>query len=317
MNAGAGFNALSMPDFTRTFPGPFHISPHADRTEQYLLQWVGQVPLMPLSDECRSLCAITGHGVARTLPSADPDSLALCAALFCWLTAFDDMHGETVAARAPAVLMGLVAELTLVLADDAPSEVSAEPFAAALQDLLARFRARATAAQYLRLTGRLRDNLTGIVWEAHQLANPTGVSVATYCAMRPHTVFVRTLFAAVEILLQYQLTDEERSSPSVRKLETATANLAGWINDLGSYARESVRSAALSLPAVLMNEHGHSPEKVFGQISRLCEQQAEIARSRIAELSSAGSAPVRAHAIALTHIAESFLWHISHHRYQA
>ncbi|MGW7823904.1 terpene synthase family protein [Streptomyces puniciscabiei] len=306
-----------MPDFSSTFPGPFSISPHADRTERYLLKWVRQFPLMPLSAECRSLCAITGHGVARTLPSADPDSIALCAALFCWLTAFDDTHGETVAAGAPAVLMSLVAELTLLLADDSPSDVPTGPFVVALHDLLAGFRARATSAQYLRLTARIRDNLIGILWEANHLPNPTRVSVSTYCAMRPHTVFVRTILAAVEIVLQYELSDAERSSPSVRQLESATSNLAGWINDLGSFARESARRAALSLPTLLMNEHGHSPEEAFGQISRLCEQQAEIARSRISELSSAASAPVRAHATAVAHIVQCFIWHVGHSRYQA
>lgn len=316
--ANAGSSALPMPDFSDTFPGPFPVSPHAGRTEQHLLQWLHQFPFLPPSATLRSLCNITGQGIARTLPTAGPDDLTLCAALFLWLTAFDDTHGESAAARDLTLLVDHIAELTLVLADSptVPS-ASADPFAAALQDLLARFRTRATPAQYLRLTGHLRDNLTGLVWEAHQLAVQKRVSVPTYCEMRPCTVFVRTIVAATEIALKYELSDEQRSSQPVRDLDQATANLAGWINDLASYTRESAHTKPLSLPTLLMAEHGYSTQEAFHRISSLCEQQAEIARSRITLLSASETGPLRAHAEAVGHIAHSFMWHVDHSRYWA
>jgi hypothetical protein len=308
-----GSGALPMPDFSSTFPGPFPASPHADRTEQYLLQWLRRFPLLSSSDALRSLCNITGQGIARTLPTAAPDRLELCAALFLWLTAFDDTYAESSAARDRTRLVNRVGELTLVLAGDYLVPPSS-PFPLALHDLMTRFRPLATPTQFLRLTGRIRDNLVGMVWEAHQLARPERVTVSTYGAMRPHTVFVRTIFAASEIVLGYELSEEERVS--VWHLESAAADLAGWINDLASYARESARAKPLSLPTLLIAKHGHSTEEAFQHIARRCEKQAGIAQACITELSSTGSGPLRAHAEAVRHIIQSFVWHISHSRYQ-
>ena len=306
-----------MPDFSSTFPGPFPVSPHAVHVEQQALRWLGEFPLLTSSDALRALCNITGPGVARTFPAADRDSLVLCAHLFLWLTAFDDVHGEATASRDPGRLVDHVVELTCVLAgDDAPNAES--PFAAALRDLLARFRARATVSQYLRLTGRLRDNLLGIVWEAHHLAEPERVTLAAYCAMRPHTVFVRTIMATAEIALNYELPDRERALAPVRDLETALAHLAGWINDLVSYEREATRSPAqpLSLPTLLRMRHSWSTEQAFAEVCRMCEEQAGVIRARITELTSGTGNALMVHARALETIAHSFIWHTGHARYR-
>ncbi|BFO18514.1 hypothetical protein SHKM778_49020 [Streptomyces sp. KM77-8] len=186
---------------------------------------------------------ITSHGVSRTFPTADADDLALFAELLLWLTAFDDLHAEGNAVKEAAALVDHTGELMLVLAHGDRRPVR-KPFPAALDDLLARFRARASPVAYLRLTASLRDTIMALVWEAHHVAEPEKVVLATYLAMRPHTVFIRTIMAAAEIVLGYELTDAERDLPSVRRLETAVANLAGWINDLASYGREVARGPA-------------------------------------------------------------------------
>ena len=315
--SSAGFNTPPMPDFSSTFPAPFPVSPHADHVEQQALQWLGEFPLLIPSETLRTLSNITGQGVARTFPTADRDSLVLCANLFLWLTAFDDVHGEATAARDPGRLVDHVSELTCVLAgDSAPNTES--PFATALRDLLMRFRARATACQYLRLTSRLRDSLFGIIWEAHHLAEPERVTLAAYRAMRPHTVFARTIMATAEIALNYELPDEQRALIPVQELEIALANLAGWINDLVSYQREAARSPAkpLSLPTLLQARHNWTIEQAFAQICRMCEDQAVLARSRINELTSGTVNTLVVHAHAMEDIAHSFVWHTGHARYR-
>ncbi len=312
-----GLSDLPMPDLDSAFPGPFPTSPHADHVEQQALRWLGEFPLLAPSDALRTLCNITGQGVARTFPAAGRDSLVLCAHLFLWLTAFDDVHGEAAAVRDTALLVDHVSELTIVLADgDVPA--TASPFAAALQDLLARFRAGATPAQYLRLAGHLRDNLFGIVWEAHHLVSPEQVTVREYCAMRPYTVFVRTIMAAAEIVLGYELSDEQRSLAPVRQLEKAVANLGGWINDLASYRREAARMGMnpLSLPTLLMAEHSLGLQKAVQVTSRMCEEQAAVARSRINELTAGTTSTLAVHARALENIAHSYVWHTGHARYR-
>ena len=310
--------ALPMPDLRSTFPGPFPASPHAEQAEQQLLGWLGEFPLLPPSDALRALCNITGHGVARTLPAADREGLVLCAQLFVWLTAFDDVHGEAAAAHDPAPLVSRGGELMRVLSDDG-TPVPENAFAQALADLLPRFRQLATPTEYLRLTGHLRDNLLGIVWEAHHFAAPDRISVAEYCAMRPYTVFVRTIMAAAETVLPYRLTEEERSSGPVKELETAVSDLAGWINDLASYAREAGRdrSAPLSLPTLLMRQKSCDLAEAFALTSRMCEEQAAVARSRITELTGSGEGALVDHARAVEAVANSFVWHIDHTRYRS
>lgn len=232
---------LPMPDLGRSFPGPFAISPHAHAIEQQALQWLGEFPLISSPRAREVLCNITGHGIARTFPTADQDGLFLCADLLLWLTAFDDAYGEATGARDPAALVRRIAECVHLLAGHAEPPGETSVFGAALRNLLDRLRQRATVTQYLRLTAHLRDNLFGMLWEAQHLDHPELVSLSDYRAMRPHTVFVRTVMAAAEVTLDYELTEAQRSSAALRELESAVADLAGWINDLASYRKEAAQ----------------------------------------------------------------------------
>ncbi|MFB6977120.1 terpene synthase family protein [Streptomyces scopuliridis] len=310
--------ALPMPDLRGSFPGPFPASPHASDIKQHTVQWLHTFPLIKSERALGALSDITAQGIARTFPTADRSSLFLCADLFLWLTAFDDAHGEAAGARDPARLVRRISECVHLLAghNEPPGESSA--FAAALRDLLARFGERATPTQYLRLTAHLRDNLFGILWEAHHLDRPEHVTLHDYRAMRPHTVFVRTVMATADVMLGYELTDAQRSSAAVRELETAVADLAGWINDLASYAKETAHdgTSPLSLPTLLMREHMCDLEEAFRLASRMCEEQATVARARITELAASKERPLIVHARAVESVASSYVWHIDHSRYQ-
>lgn len=143
------------------------------------------------------------------------------------------------------------------------------------------------------------------------------MTLSDYRAMRPHTVFVRTLMATGEIVLGYELTESERSLEPVRELEGAVADLAGWINDLASYAKETADDgqAPLSLPVLLGRQHDGDLEEAFRAASRMCEERAATAAARIAELTARGG-PLAAHAGALGSVASSYVWHIRHSRYR-
>ncbi|MFF2412327.1 terpene synthase family protein [Streptomyces sp. NPDC058092] len=309
---------LPTPDLQGSFPGPFAISPHAEAIEQHTALWLHSFPLVSSPNELKTLCNITAQGVARVLPAADQDGVFLCADLFLWLTAFDDTHGETEGARDTARLARRISQCVHVLAghDQPASETNA--YTAALQDLLHRFREQATPTQYLRLTAHLRDNLFGILWEAHHLDRPDQVTLNDYRAMRPHTVFVRTVMATAEVVLKYELTENQRASTAVRELENAVADLAGWINDLASYAKEAERGGPnpLSLPTLLIQHHACDLEEAFRQASRMCEDQASTARLRITELSVNGKNSLADHARAVEAVAASYVWHIGHARYE-
>lgn len=314
---GDGGPLLPRPDFTTTFPGPFPAGPHGERTEHRLLEWLEEHPLLPSAKARGVLVNITSHGASRTFPTADADELLLFAKLLLWLTAFDDTHAEGNAVGGPAALVDRISELMPVLAGGGPPRAE-NPFPAALHDLLTRFRARAGASAYHRLAASLRDTLMGLVWEAHHLARPEEVALATYLAMRPHTVFIRTIMVAGEIVLGYELTDTQRDLAAVRTVETAVANLAGWINDLASYERERERGPQqpLSLPTLLRARHGGTIAEAFARASSMCEDEAAVVRQGITDPAFASSDTLTAHARALEDITHSFIWHTSHARYQ-
>ncbi|MFJ1706292.1 terpene synthase family protein [Kitasatospora sp. NPDC088346] len=312
-----GLAALPLPDLSGSFPGPFPASPHAGGIEAHLGQWLRRFPLLGPPEALGPLCDIVAHGVARTFPTAEPDGLHLCADLFLWLTAFDDTHGEAAAASDPARLVRRIWDCVHLLADGEPSR-DAGPFDEALRDLLVRLRTRATTAQYLRVTGCLRDILLGSLWEAHHLAEPEHVTSHDYRAIRPHTVFARTLVAVAEVVLRYELPEEARRSEAVRQPESAVADLAGVLNDLGSYARESAKGVphSLNLITLIARERNCDVPTAAAVVARLGEERAAAARHGIGELATGGSAPLAQHAAALESIAHSYVWHIDHVRYR-
>ncbi|MFJ4184914.1 terpene synthase family protein [Kitasatospora sp. NPDC089509] len=310
--------ALPMPDLGHCFPGPFAVSPHAHDIERQTAEWLGAFPLVGSPGKLKALCNITGHGMARTFPTADREGLFLCADLLLWLTAFDDTYGEAAGARDPAGLVRRIGECVHLLAGHGEPPGDTGVFGAALRDLLARLRERAPGTRYLRLTAHLRDNLFGILWEAHHLDGPDPVGLADYRAMRPHTVFVRTVMAAAEVVLGYELTERQRESEAVRELESAVADLAGWINDLASYRKEAAHDGPppLSLPTLLMRQHACDLDEAFRLASRMCEDRATRAGALITELTGTGDGALREHVGALRSIASSYVWHIEHARYR-
>jgi hypothetical protein len=311
--------ALPMPDLQESFPGPFPVSPHAEAVGRQTADWLHRFPLAGSPGALRSLCDITAQGVARVLPTADQDGVSLCADLLLWLTAFDDAHGEAEGARDPARLARHIGQCVHVLAGPDEPTGPTGGYPTALRDLLRRLRERATPTQYLRLTAHLRDNLFGILWEAHHLDEPGQVSLDDYRAMRPHTVFVRTVMVTAEIALGYEPSEDRRASAAVRELERAVADLAGWINDLASYAKEAARDgpAPLSLPTLLMRDRECDLEEAFRLASRMCEEQASTARLRITELTVDGENPLSDHARTMGTVAASYAWHTEHTRYRS
>ncbi|WP_345644111.1 terpene synthase family protein [Streptomyces tremellae] len=305
-----------MPDLSASFPGPFPVSPHAADTAGQLERWLAAYPLVASERARAALCDITGHGVARTFPAADPAGLELCADLLLWLTAFDDAYGEQTGAADPGALVARVAGAVHVLNGRRPPG-GGDVFCAALADALARLGERAAPERFLRVAAAVRDSLYGLVWEAHALAAGGRVGVPEYRAMRPHTVFVATVTALAEPVLGYELAPAARASSPVRELESAVADLAGWINDLASYDRERARAGGaepFGLPTLLAAAEGYGIDKAFAAVCALCEEEAGKARARIVELTAAGG-PVAAHARALEGVAASYVWHIGHRRY--
>ncbi|WP_037578003.1 terpene synthase family protein [Phaeacidiphilus oryzae] len=303
-----------LPDLGRTFPGPFPKSPHAGYAAAETGRWLARFPLLePAAAE--ALRDITCRGVAVTYPEADPDGLALAAALFVWFVALDDTHAETAAAADPAAYVRRIAGLLPVLGGG-PAGPADDPFGAALADLLARLRERAGPALRHRLAGDLRDTLTATVWEAHVLSDPESVPLAEYLTLRRYTVLAPAAATMAEVLAPDPAGERALESEPARRLREAVCDLAGWLNDLASYRRERRRAAEpLSLPTVLRNARRCSLPEAFAEASRMCEERAAEARALIGELTADPAGPLAGYAARLGAVVHSYAWHIAHARY--
>lgn len=302
-----------LPDLAATFPGPFPVNPHADHAAEQTRRWLSRFPLLE-PEAAAALCDITCRGVAVTYPEADPEGLALAAALFVWFVGFDDTYAESTAAGDPAAYVRRVGALLPVLGGGrAPA---GDPYGQALAELLGRLRERAAPAAYHRLTGDLRDTLTATVWEAHCLADPGSVPLEDYLVLRRYTVLAPAACTMAEILHGLPPDGEPAETEPVRRLREAVADLAGWLNDLASYGRER-RAAAepLSLPTVLRHARGCDLADAFGEAAVLCEKRAAEARSLIDELTASQDERLGQRARQLRNIVHSYAWHVSHARY--
>jgi Mg2+/Co2+ transporter CorC len=64
-----------------------------------------------------------------------------------------------------------------------------------------------------------------------------------------------------------------------------------------------------------MAEHQIDFPQAFERASRMCEEEAAVARKRVRELSESRARALALHAASLESITHSFIWHVDHARY--
>ncbi|EYF02234.1 terpene synthase family protein [Chondromyces apiculatus] len=315
--------ALSESALGDVFPGPFRTSPHQQEAQRRATAWAQRFQLTD-RPAITSSCA---QASAVILPDADLDAVALSVDLAVWLVAFDDRHVEVddaqvddaqaAAAQAAAALSRLLAEFVTVMnsGTGAPA-AERSPFAAALHDLLARFRARSTASQYAHLTASLRDSFLAMVWDAHHGRRPAEVTLADYSAMRSYTILARPFMVVARIAAAHDPSQDLLDSPRFRRLEDEAATLCGWINDLVSYHREIARGHGdvLALQTILARDTGGDLEAASALAADHTRRKALHVRHLLDELAS-GADPHPEHASLIEHVVRGAVQQITYARY--
>ena len=141
---------------------------------------------------------------------------------------------------------------------DSPDDPAcrAEPFTAALGDLMDRLGAMASGQQIFRFLSAVRGYFLAQFWEAGHRANGRPAGLAEYEAMRRHSGAVPTVHSP------HRCRRRVRVSPTkslcrrdVRAATDIAVNVTCWANDILSFPKESARSLTVhSLPAVLSHE---------------------------------------------------------------
>lgn len=250
MTSGIVLPALECP-----FGG--EISPYAEEADRHVLDWARRFALLTSPVETdRFRRAKVGWLAARTSPGSTPEALNLLADWQMWLFIFDDRYcDESEAGTHPDQLSRIVTPFVRVL--DSPDDPAcrAEPFTAALGDLMDRLGAMASGQQIFRFLSAVRGYFLAQFWEAGHRADGRPAGLAEYEAMRRHSGAVPTCIALIDVVGGFELTMQEFCRRDVRAATDIAVNVTCWANDILSFPKEFVRSLTVhSLPAVLSHE---------------------------------------------------------------
>ncbi|UQA61063.1 terpene synthase family protein [Polyangium aurulentum] len=245
-------------------PFPSRINPSVERANDYSVDWVRRMELVPafmseLTFRMIKVAELSG----RTFAEAGPEALELITAWNSWLHFWDDQCDEADIGRRPEMVAARESRFMRILRGDGlrPDD---GPIALALHELCKRMRAMASADWMERFIHRVSEYFEACVWEAKNRATHKVPDVATYILRRRQSGAVYTEFVLFEIALGVVLPKEAREHPVIERLSRMANNVVSWSNDVISFDKEMERGDFHNLPLVLQSEHRISlQEAVF------------------------------------------------------
>ena len=248
----SSFPASALPRLRSPFPSSLHEQTVV--AESATLGWADRFGLAGDPAVRRRLAATRSARLAgRVGPRATLPGLLLNTDWQTWLFLFDDAFcDESDLGRRPADTIETAAQVLRVIERGELPERGANPFLAALADLRARLVRMATPEQFDRFTSQTVGYLLALTWEASHRERRTLADLPEYAVMRRHSGAVFPCLALIDVINGFELPGELWSSPQLRAVNDAAADIICWGNDILSYPREVRRSTqVLSLPAVL------------------------------------------------------------------
>ncbi len=222
----------------------------------------------------RSLCAdarerarlIGTHGAdfyARFAPGAEEDRLLAASLWVYWGFAFDDARCDAGPYRdRPEEFVPMAARIQRALERPVPSGDD-DVYAAALQDIAARFRRLGTAVQFQRFVAAHRAWLGGVAWQIANEARGHMPGLDDYVTMRLHSAGGEPTFAMLEIADGLEVPAAEMDSPAVRALTESAILTAALDNDGHSLRRElDAGHAGQNIYAVLRRDGRSLPAAI-------------------------------------------------------
>ncbi|GIJ77740.1 hypothetical protein SAMN05443287_111164 [Micromonospora phaseoli] len=196
----------------------------------------------------------------RACPQAPLDRLRLLTDLISWLFVMDDACDEDGLGSDPTSLAPTVAALLDVLdrqGGPGPVPAVAGALGLGLADLCRRVRARRRPAVLLRFTAAMRQYLLALLWEAANREHERVPPVDEYVQMRRHTGGVYPSLTLTDLALNGSPPTARRADPGWAALESISADLICWCNDVFSYDKEHQGGPdAHNLITVLTRETG-------------------------------------------------------------
>jgi hypothetical protein len=216
------------------------IHPKADQLERRAIAWLDRANIFrSQTDRAWSVATRSTDFSCRMIPCGDEEPLLVFILWNHWAFALDDhWHDTGSAAIRASTIVDLNARISRCLEAPDSAMLGNDPFAAALEDLVARTRAITTSVQLHRVAEGLRDWLLGAAWQVSNVERGIMPTLSDYVSMRPSINGTRFSLAWSQIANRIELRAEEEYSASVQALTDAAGFVVSCDNDLFSYAKE-------------------------------------------------------------------------------
>lgn len=235
--------------------------PAAEALGVRALEWADRFTLYPDATERAWARAIHNPDfVGRIIPYGDEETLLLFMQWNFWAWAVDDWQDSGTAAGRTAVVVDHGQRVLRAL--EAPGSAMLPPGAlsAALDDLVARTRARFTPAQLWRLCAGTRDWLSGVAWQTANTERARMPTLNDFVSVRVSVNGTRFSLAFSEVANGIRLPPDLQFSPALQALTEAAGFVVACDNDLFSYAMDDhLDPPAQNLLNVLAHQEGCPP----------------------------------------------------------
>lgn len=237
-------------------PLPVRLSPHADRVQQWLLDWLPQVGL-PLDAAGRERLAKARFAryAGRLYPDATEPDLRVLTALFTWFFLVDDAcDGPN---GLPPVRIRALRDGALGLLRGS-SRLRHGGLTGPLRRLLLwawrEPQRRMPARWRLRVADAVAHHLDGTWQEAVNKDTGHVPGVSEYVELRRATAATYVSYPLVEFVTGRLLPDAVYHHPSVRQIAATGNDLVSWYNDIASLDRDRASSGGHNLVLALAAE---------------------------------------------------------------
>lgn len=280
-------------------PIPVRVHPQADLLDRRTSEWVRFHRLGLVEQGPDYLARIgSGHMAARVFPHAATDDAQIGSDYLGFMFALDDV-ADILGPRDLGRYAARAARLQRLV--DAPGSppLDDDPYAGALDDLLARLARIATPGQLYRLSVGFRSFLFGALWQASSHLDGSAIGLNQYTALRIPSFGLRSLLPVFEIVHCYHPNDEELAAPAVRALTEMAAFIGSCDNDIYSWAKDAAAGAThVNLVGVLSqgtDDGGLSQHEALGRAVALRNHVMALFARRCAEVGRDASDDLRSY----------------------
>lgn len=254
---------------------PFRASPTTPDArrcaEEHLKCWLLEYDLVFGERDAIAYAHAITELLVRSVPdiTSNDDAWLASVDLTAWICLLDDTLCD---GRSPADSASFLSLLPRLLAiNDGNRSASMDPFARSLLDLRGRFLRVGSARQFLRLIGHLSQFLLAMVWEVQVRSQKACPTLDGYVNLRRLTVAARPFLAALSIVWDVDLPDEDLVHPTVVELTQLCCDHMAYSNDFYSEPKETRCGVdQLNLVSVLVTRSRSTRDQAFRECADMC-----------------------------------------------